>query len=262
MTAILKDDPPGFETLARPGSSASSVPPALSRLVLHCLEKNPNERFQTARDVAFALGGLSGSGPSSPREINPPVARPSRAWRLRLAVAASCLLVIALAWAGWRLTRPATAPLVIRFTQPPPDDMSIGQGAWGPPGAIAVSPDGTRIAFVGFSGGARGLWIRRIDETTATRIEGTKGARYPVWDPDGKQIYYRGPRSMLMAQSVDGSGSTFVVAGTPQTLFTMTGVDWNFLFDTHDGKQFAMIVEGERDPSPLTIVVNWTPPKR
>ena len=65
-----------------------------------------------------------------------------------------------------------------------------------------------------------------------------------------------------MAQSVDGSGSAFVVAGTPQTLFRMTGVAWNFLFDTYDGKPFVMIVEGERDPSPLTVVVNWTPPRR
>ena len=51
-------------------------------------------------------------------------------------------------------------------------------------------------------------------------------------------------------------------ASTPQTLFKMTGVAWNFLFDTHDGKPFVMVVPSERDPSPLTIVVNWTPPRR
>jgi len=90
----------------------------------------------------------------------------------------------------------------------------------------------------------------------------TGGGAYPVWGPGGREIYYRDPKSMLMVQPIDGSGSTFVVAGTPQALFTMTGVAWNFLFDTHDGKQFVMVVEGERDPSPLTVVVNWTPPRR
>jgi len=71
MTAILKDDPPGFETLARPGSSAASVPQALSRLVLHCLEKDPNERFQSARDLAFDLQSLA--SPSSAEAAAPPV---------------------------------------------------------------------------------------------------------------------------------------------------------------------------------------------
>jgi serine/threonine protein kinase len=55
MTAILRDDPPDFVP------SRVEVGPALDRIVRHCLEKNPAERFQTARDVAFALEALSGS---------------------------------------------------------------------------------------------------------------------------------------------------------------------------------------------------------
>ena len=59
MSAILKHDPPEFAEANR------SVPPALDRIVRHCLEKNPEERFQSARDVAFALGALSGSSSSA-----------------------------------------------------------------------------------------------------------------------------------------------------------------------------------------------------
>ena len=55
MTAILKEDPPDLTGL-RP-----DIAPALERIVRHCLEKSPTERFQSARDVAFALGALSGS---------------------------------------------------------------------------------------------------------------------------------------------------------------------------------------------------------
>ncbi|HEY7475190.1 MAG TPA: protein kinase [Vicinamibacterales bacterium] len=58
MTAVLKEDPPEL-TGAR-----ADISPALDRIIRHCLEKNPSERFQTARDVAFALGSLSGSGAS------------------------------------------------------------------------------------------------------------------------------------------------------------------------------------------------------
>ena len=56
MTAILREDPPDLV------ESRPDLPPALDRIVRHCLEKNPAERFQSARDVAFSLEALSGSG--------------------------------------------------------------------------------------------------------------------------------------------------------------------------------------------------------
>jgi eukaryotic-like serine/threonine-protein kinase len=55
MSAILREDPPDLT------ATNQIVPPVLERIVRHCLEKNPEERFQSARDVAFALGNLSGS---------------------------------------------------------------------------------------------------------------------------------------------------------------------------------------------------------
>jgi serine/threonine protein kinase len=59
MTSILKDEPRELS------GSRAEVTPALDSIIHHCLEKNPSERFQTARDVAFALGTLSGSHASS-----------------------------------------------------------------------------------------------------------------------------------------------------------------------------------------------------
>ena len=55
MNAILKEDPPELSETNR------HLPPALERIVGHCLEKNPEERFQSARDIAFDLDQLSGS---------------------------------------------------------------------------------------------------------------------------------------------------------------------------------------------------------
>ena len=60
MTAILNEDPP---ELARP---RADIPPALDRIVRHCLEKNPDERFQSARDLAFALESSLDSGSVTP----------------------------------------------------------------------------------------------------------------------------------------------------------------------------------------------------
>ena len=59
MSAILKEDPPELS------DTNKSVSPGLERLVNHCLEKNPSERFHSARDLAFALEALSGTGTAS-----------------------------------------------------------------------------------------------------------------------------------------------------------------------------------------------------
>jgi len=64
MTAILNEDPPAVPQLA------PNTPPALLRIVHRCLEKNPEQRFQSASDLAFALQALSESGSSSVAVIN------------------------------------------------------------------------------------------------------------------------------------------------------------------------------------------------
>ncbi len=83
MFAVVKEEPPD------PTSLRSDLPPALERIVRHCLEKSPTERFQTARDVAFALESLSGSGvaatmpvPHSPADTRASAGghRSSRPW--------------------------------------------------------------------------------------------------------------------------------------------------------------------------------------
>ncbi len=92
MTAILKDDPPDLTGLRQ------DVAPALERIVRHCLEKSSTERFQSARDVAFALGALSGSSSgtalsgASAIEVNTPPSRTHGAFVLAAAVAAALVL--------------------------------------------------------------------------------------------------------------------------------------------------------------------------
>lgn len=87
MTAILKEEPPEL------AGSRVDISPALDRIIRHCLEKNPAERFQTARDIAFALSALS--GPASTPSGTAPVVAPRRTprWLATAALVAATAIV-------------------------------------------------------------------------------------------------------------------------------------------------------------------------
>ena len=87
MTAVLKSEPPEID------AAQLKVPPALDRIVRHCLEKDPADRFQSARDLTFALGALSGSESSLAMPAAP--ASPKTKSLMWIAVAAGILLAIA-----------------------------------------------------------------------------------------------------------------------------------------------------------------------
>jgi serine/threonine protein kinase len=102
MTAILKEDPPELSTSGKP------MPPALERIVRRCLEKKPLQRFQSARDLAFNLEGLSGVSSTSAAAATAAPGQP-RKWIVPLAAALLVLILIAgfVFVGGWRLSRGA-----------------------------------------------------------------------------------------------------------------------------------------------------------
>ncbi|HET8823776.1 MAG TPA: serine/threonine-protein kinase, partial [Terriglobales bacterium] len=109
VSAILKEDPPELSATGR------EVPPALQRIVGHCLEKRPEERFQSARDLAFDLQSISGTSGKS----EAPVIAARKSARLPLRVAGIALLtavaLVAVFWVGWSL-KTVSSPLFRQLT--------------------------------------------------------------------------------------------------------------------------------------------------
>jgi len=179
--------------------------PRLDRVLRKCMAKDPDERFQTARDLRDVL--------SWSIEQEPPSTAPRKP---RLALAAT-VLAIASAIGGWAIARrvPAevrTAQPNARFTIEPPENTSFLEGR--------VSPDGSTFAFLGVEkGGNIRLWLRRIDSTTAHPIA---PARLPAfWSPDSRFVAY-GYDGKLMKVDVTG--------GAPQAICNASivlGGSWN-----------------------------------
>jgi len=190
MTAVLKEDPP---ELSDPGHQVS---PALDRIVRRCLEKNPEQRFQSARDLSFALSALSGTDASGAlRAAAAPRRIPLLLW-LSIALAAAIA-----AGATWLVaSRPATATRQ-QFAIPVPGEVRH----------MALSRDGSMLAFISpdEKTGIPMLYVQRIGSPNATMLPGTEGASYPFWSPDATQVGFFGNGKL---QKIAASG------GAPQML--------------------------------------------
>jgi hypothetical protein len=175
MNAILKEDPPDL-TLTN-----SRLPPAVNRIVRHCLEKAPGERFQSARDLAFALEALSGSGVAPAAMATTAPSRSRR--RLMIEIVAAVALV-------------ALTAIAVRLIWPSPVATSwTGVRLAGPEIAMGprISPDGRTLAFLAMDGNMTQVAVMKPESGDWRILTQKRNAGYVTevsWSPDGNRIYF------------------------------------------------------------------------
>jgi len=206
LNAILKEDPPELS------ESNSQINPALEKVVMHCLEKSPEQRFQSARDVAFALEALSGLSSSRTMTAALPLTAGRTKNRERLAwiLVGVCLLglLASLPFTVSYLSRAPVDERVFKLSVLPPEKANMT----GIVPAMALSPDGRRLAFFASSEGQSLLWVRSLDSLSIQALAGTEGAvgaSPPFWSPDSRFLgFFAGGK----LKKIDASG------GPPQTV--------------------------------------------
>src|SRR6266850_1321264 len=170
LNAILKEDPPELSEYN------SQINSALGRVVMHCMEKSSEQRFQSARDLGFALEALSGltSSQTLPAALPVTLGRTNNRERWAWIIAGVCLLgllaTLPFAVSFWRQTR--VDERVLSLSLLPPDNVNMS----GIVSAMALSPDGRRLAFIGSSEGQNRLFVRSLDSLSAQALSGTEGA--------------------------------------------------------------------------------------
>ena len=185
LSAILTDDPPALT------DSVPKVAPALTRIVAHCLEKVPDARFQSARDLAFALDALSFSRISGPSEMLREQTVPTARWTSPLWVSGLVALVSLAAGAGaaWWLARPAPEPAAVLRR------ITFDSGLTTDP---AFSSDGKLVAYASDRSGAGNLdiWVQHVAGGEPVRLtQDAADDHQPHFSPDGSKLAFRSERA-------------------------------------------------------------------
>ena len=177
MAAILNEDPQGISQIAQ------TTPPGLQRVVHRCLEKNPEQRFQSASDLAFALEALSESGSSPSVAVAPPASKPRRwlPWSIALAVVVLIALFSFVAFTFWHRTPHATGALP-RLEQ---KQITFLGNAFEPD----ISPDGRTVAYLTKPVGSdQKLMVQDLAGGPPLEILSGFELKGPSWSPDGSQL--------------------------------------------------------------------------
>ena len=143
------------------------TPRGLAEVLRTCLEKDPEKRWQSARDVRHALRLIA---------AQPEPSIPSRSVRVWQGLAV-LMAAIALGISAW-VFQPTAPGSPGRFEAPVPDNVTVSDD-------VSVSPDGRKLVFAAAPGG---LWLRDLGALDWRRLPGTEGASTPFWSPDSRYV--------------------------------------------------------------------------
>jgi serine/threonine-protein kinase len=210
-------------------------PAALESVLAGCFEKNPEDRWQSARDLKRALAVPVATAPL-----------PSRLGRMVwIAGAVVALALAAVSWVAWRATRPVEHPLMRLNVDLGPEAIA------GDRITAAISPDGTRLAYlVRGIGGKPQLATRLLNQAGATPLPGTEGAADPFFSPDGQWIGFFADSKMKKISIQGGSPITLCDAGNGR------GASWdddgNIIVSLGTTTGLSRVPEGGGTPQQLT----------
>jgi Tol biopolymer transport system component len=204
IAAILEHEPQPVSTFQ------PMTPPALDRLIRTCLAKDPEERIQTAHDVKLQLQWIAegDSRPGAAERI--PAGRGRWHYAGWLVAGALFLLITAAGVAWWKASNKRLTPMYFLASVP----FAAND--------LALSPDGRTLAMVAYSRQASNyvLWTYEVGGRRTNSLDGTQGATYPFWSPDGKSIGFfadgklkkvevSGGQPQVLCDAPNGRGGTW-----------------------------------------------------
>jgi eukaryotic-like serine/threonine-protein kinase len=210
MAKILEAEPPSMASLQ------PMMPPQLDRVVKKCLAKEPEKRWQAASDVCDELKWIAEGG-SQVSSLSNAQARGIRPrWKEALLWGgASALLAAIVGLAVWNLKpspSPPAQPVSRTVITLPPGQRLAGSEQ----PVVALSPDGSRLAYVAIQGGSQQIYLRAMGSLEARPVSGTEGAVAPFFSPDGQWLGFFAGGKLKKISVSGGAALTLGDAATPR----------------------------------------------
>jgi Tol biopolymer transport system component len=237
ISSIMQSDPPSVSALS------PMSPPGFDRIVRTCLAKDPEDRWQSAGDVAKELGWIAGGSADVAATAR---VRPGRSSRREAIAWVLALLATAFGAASLFLRRPAAGgEPSLRLMIAPPAGQSFGE-------VIQLSPDGRRIAFqLQDDGGTRSIAVRSFDSLEIRRLT-LDVERGPGWSPDGRELaFFSGDRKIKRIAANGGPTQTICQTTNPGLGFSWGAQD-TIIFPKDFGSPVFAVPASGGTPRPVT----------
>jgi len=243
IAAVLTTQPRQFARLS------AALPQPIMRVLRTCLAKNPDDRWQSARDLARELFWLADTSAIQQDVRSDATAtlidhRPRR--RTRAAIGLVLLITCVAGASALLLLRTRSVQPVRRLSVVLPPGVLIY-----PNGGPFVSPDGGRLLVVGEEADKSRLWLRDLEHDAFEPLEGTEGATFPFWAPTGKRIGFFADRK-LKKVSLDGGGVE-VICDVLNARGGAWGVDGTIIFNATPNAELSRVSEAGGGPHPVTV---------
>jgi eukaryotic-like serine/threonine-protein kinase len=189
IASIMHAEPPAIV------SAQPLTPPSLERAIRTCLAKNPDDRWQSARDLLRELKWIASASATETETILR--TRRSRggarlAWTIA-ALLGAAVVALAISMLRGPQDRATTDLSAVQFNVFPPGDTRLGGPAGGGSGSaaqLAISPDGKTLAFIAMRQNDFSVWVRPLGSLSARSMPGTEGATFPFWSFDSRFVAF------------------------------------------------------------------------
>jgi serine/threonine protein kinase/Tol biopolymer transport system component len=222
---------------------ADRMPPVRRRLVARCLAKDPRARLRAIADARDALEVVEESQPATPQATRRSVIV------VAVASAALSLAIASAAWMRWPGAADGQPSPNVRFSFATPRSTSATD--------LALSPDGSHVAFVVASGGgpaaAWAIHTRALDEFDSVPLAGSDSGVRPFWSPDGRTIAF-GARGALRKVATAGAQPQMICECLPSVFLGGTWSDDGTIVFAVAGRGLQEVAAAGGEPRPLTTL--------
>jgi len=243
------------------------IDPELDRIVLECLQKEPDERYNSAKDIAKDLKRFKRESsrqrlprsqvgiPTMHREAKINTARqlslldrvPKYVWIALIGFFICTTVIAVLLFNG----QEKTTKEVVRAFIPLPENYTLTNNIGG--GQVALSPDGHKLAFVAEDSlGIRILWVRSLNGLSATKLHGTEGALFPFWSPDNKYIAFTANGKLKKIEAT--GGPPFSICDMVTSRGGSWGKDGIIIFPVDQSVGISQVSDAGGTPKEITVL--------